>query len=138
VAVEPLPLASGAIELFEARARERVPGFAVDAANRAAVTEVVRLLDGLPLAIELAAARSQVLSPAQLVERMRDRFRLLAGVGGTAARQATLKAAIDWSWKLLTPWRAGALAQARCSRAASRSPPRRRCSTCRPGPSAPG
>ena len=110
--VEPLPLATGAIELFAARARERVPGFAVNDANRAAVTEVVRLLDGLPLAIELAAARAQVLSPAQLVERMRDRFRLLSGVGGAAARQATLKAAIDWSWKLLTPWEQAALAQA--------------------------
>ena len=112
VPVEPLPLESGAIELFAARARERVPGFAVDDANRVAVVEVVRLLDGLPLAIELAAARSQVLSPARLVERMRDRFRLLAGVGGTAARQATLKAAIDWSWKLLTPCEQAALAQA--------------------------
>src|SRR6185295_11545650 len=73
VPVEPLPLDTGAIELFAARARERLPGFVVDDANRQAVTEVVRLLDGLPLAIELAAARTQVLSPAQLVERMRDR-----------------------------------------------------------------
>jgi class 3 adenylate cyclase len=112
VPVEPLPLDTGAIELFAARARERAPGFVVDAANRRAVTEVVRLLDGLPLAIELAAARAQVLSPAQLVERMRDRFRLLAGASGPATRQATLKAAIDWSWKLLTPWEQAALAQA--------------------------
>ena len=77
--------------------------------NRAAVAEVVRLLDGLPLAIELAAARVRVLSPAQLVERMRDRFTLLAGARGAAARQATLRAAIDWSWELLTPWEQGAL-----------------------------
>ncbi|MEO5881543.1 MAG: tetratricopeptide repeat protein [Caldimonas sp.] len=110
--VEPLPLDTAAIELFAARARERLPLFAITEANRGAVIEVVRLLDGLPLAIELAAARVQVLSPAQLVERMRDRFRLLAGVGGVAARQATLKAAIDWSWKLLTPWEQAALAQA--------------------------
>ena len=65
----------------------------------------------LPLAIELAAARVRVLSPAQLVERMRDRFRLLAGARGAAARQATLRAAIDWSWDLLAPWEQAALAQ---------------------------
>ena len=71
----------------------------------------MRLLDGLPLAIELAAARVRVLSPAQLVERLRDRFALLAGARGAAARQATLRAAIDWSWELLTPWEQAALAQ---------------------------
>jgi predicted ATPase/class 3 adenylate cyclase len=110
--VEPLPLDKEAIELFAARARAQRPDFVVGEANRDAVAEVVRLLDGLPLAIELAAARVQVLSPAQIVERMRDRFRLLAGAGGAAARQATLKAAIDWSWNLLAPWEQAALAQA--------------------------
>ena len=110
--VEPLPIDKEAIELFAARARAQRPDFVVGDTNRDAVAELVRLLDGLPLAIELAAARVQVLSPAQIVERMRDRFRLLAGVGGAAARQATLKAAIDWSWNLLTPWEQAALAQA--------------------------
>ena len=109
--VEPLPLEQEAIELFSARARAQRPDFVLDATNRAAVAEVVRLLDGLPLAIELAAARVRVLSPAQLVERMRNRFALLAGVRGAAARQATLRAAIDWSWDLLTPWEQAALAQ---------------------------
>ncbi len=112
--VEPLPLAgdaSDAIELFAARSRAQRPEFVVDAGNRAAVAEVVRLLDGLPLAIELAAARSRVLSPVQLVERMRNRFALLAGARGAAARQATLRAAIDWSWDLLAPWEQAALAQ---------------------------
>ena len=75
------------------------------------MTEVVRLLDGLPLAIELAAARVRVLSPNQLVERMRDRFKLLSGSGNAGTRQATLKAAIDWSWQLLEPWEQAALAQ---------------------------
>ena len=75
------------------------------------MSEVVRLLDGLPLAIELAAARVRMFSPAQLVERLRDRFLLLAGARGAAARQATLKAAIDWSWDLLAPWERAALAQ---------------------------
>ena len=109
--VEPLPLDGDAIELFVARARARRSDFVLSAANRSAVAEVVRLLDGLPLAIELAAARVGVLSPAQLVLRMKDRFHLLAGARGAAARQATLKAAIDWSWDLLTPWEQAALAQ---------------------------
>ncbi len=100
-----------AIELFVTRARAQQPDFVLSEANRAAVAEVVRLLDGLPLAIELAAARMRVLSPAQIVERMRDRFSLLAGTRGTTARQATLRAAIDWSWDLLTPWEQAALAQ---------------------------
>jgi predicted ATPase/class 3 adenylate cyclase/Tfp pilus assembly protein PilF len=109
--IEPLPLEKEAIDLFAARARAQRPEFVLGDANRAAVAEVVRLLDGLPLAIELAAARVRTLSPAQLVERMRDRFRLLAGARGAAARQATLRAAIDWSWDLLTPWEQAALAQ---------------------------
>ena len=67
------------------------PGFALTPANRAAVADIVRLLDGLPLAIELAAARIRVLSPAQIVARLQDRFRLLAGARGVAARQATLR-----------------------------------------------
>ncbi len=109
--IEPLHLEKDAIELFATRARAQRPDFVLGEGNRAAVAEVVRLLDGLPLAIELAAARVRVLSPAQLVERMRDRFQLLAGARGTAARQATLRAAIDWSWELLTPWEQAAFAQ---------------------------
>ena len=111
VPLEPFPLGVEALELFAVRARAQRPDFVLGAANRAAVVEVVRLLDGLPLAIELAAARVRVLSPAQLVERMRDRFALLAGARGPAARQATLRAAIDWSWDLLTAWEQAALAQ---------------------------
>lgn len=109
--VEPLQLEKDAIELFATRARAQKPDFVLGEGNRAAVAEVVRLLDGLPLAIELAAARVRVLSPAQIVERMRDRFSLLAGARGAAARQATLRAAIDWSWDLLTPWEQAAFAQ---------------------------
>jgi predicted ATPase/class 3 adenylate cyclase len=109
--IEPLELGHEAIELFETRARAQRPTFTLDASNKGAVAEVVRLLDGLPLAIELAAARVRVLSPAQIVERMAQRFQLLAGAKGVAARQATLKAAIDWSWELLTPWEQAALAQ---------------------------
>jgi len=109
--LEPLPVEMDAIDLFAARARQQRPDFALGPDNRAAVVEVVRLLDGLPLAIELAAARIRVLSPTQLVARMRDRFGLLAGAHGMSARQATLKSAIDWSWELLTPWEQAALAQ---------------------------
>lgn len=109
--IQPLQLEGEAIELFTTRARAQKPDFVSGEANRAMVAELVRLLDGLPLAIELAAARVRVLSPAQLVERMRDRFTLLAGARGSAARQATLKAAINWSWDLLAPWEQAAFAQ---------------------------
>ncbi|HMN75439.1 MAG TPA: tetratricopeptide repeat protein [Burkholderiaceae bacterium] len=109
--VEPLPLADDALTLFAERAAAQRPGFALDATNRADAAEVVRLLDGLPLAIELAAARLRVLSPAQLVERLKDRFTLLAGARGAAARQSTMKIAIDWSWNLLAAWEQAALAQ---------------------------
>ncbi|MCW5659217.1 MAG: tetratricopeptide repeat protein [Burkholderiaceae bacterium] len=111
VALDPLPVGSDAIELFVQRARAQQADFMLGEGNRAAVAEVVRLLDGLPLAIELAAARTRVLSPAQLVERLSDRFRVLAGARGAAARQATLRAAIDWSWNLLAPWEQAAFAQ---------------------------
>jgi predicted ATPase/class 3 adenylate cyclase/Tfp pilus assembly protein PilF len=110
-ALDPMDPAGDAIELFEVRARLQQPGFAINAANRASVAEIVQLLDGLPLAIELAAARVRVLSLAQIVLRMKDRFVLLTGARGAAARQATLKAAIDWSWELLTPSEQAALAQ---------------------------
>ncbi len=109
--IEPLLADSEAIDLFVARARMHRPAFALDAGNRAHVAEVVKLLDGLPLAIELAAARVRVLSPAQIVSRLRDRFALLAGGPGAAARQSTLRAAIDWSWQLLTVSEQAVLAQ---------------------------
>jgi predicted ATPase/class 3 adenylate cyclase/tetratricopeptide (TPR) repeat protein len=110
-ALEPLPLAGDAVALFAVRARAQHPDFRLDDANRADVERIVSLLDGLPLAIELAAARVRMLSPRQLVERLRDRFALLAGARGVAARQATLRAAIDWSWDLLAPWEQAAMAQ---------------------------
>ena len=108
--LDPLPLDSDAVELFRVRARAQRPEFSLDVDGAAAVARIVRLVDGLPLAIELAAARVRVLSLGQIAERMSDRFRVLAGAKGINARQATMKAAIDWSWDLLTPWEQRALA----------------------------
>ncbi len=111
LAIEPLPLQNDAVALFEVRALAQRADFTLDAQGRDAVAEVVRLLDGMPLAIELAAARVRVLSPAQIAQRMHDRFKLLTGAKGATARQATLRAAIDWSWELLEPWEQSAMAQ---------------------------
>jgi len=80
-------------------------------ADRPAVQRLVSLLDGLPLAIELAAARARVMSPGMLLERMGDRFKLLSTSGGRRDRQATLRAAFDWSWDLLSDADKAALAQ---------------------------
>ncbi|WP_433469476.1 LuxR C-terminal-related transcriptional regulator [Spirillospora sp. CA-128828] len=92
-----------AVELFADRARSVVPDFAVTDANRAAVEQVCRRLDGLPLAIELAAVRLRVLSVKQLLERLDDRFRLLTGGSRTVLpRHQTLRALIDWSHLLCT------------------------------------
>jgi predicted ATPase/class 3 adenylate cyclase len=108
-----LPLAPlelpDAVALFEARARQA--GAAVRDDDRATVAELVRLLDELPLAIELAAARARVMPPKILLERMSQRFRLLAAAGGRHARQTTLRAALDWSWDLLSADEQAALAQ---------------------------
>jgi predicted ATPase/DNA-binding SARP family transcriptional activator len=91
-----------AVRLFCERAAAADPGFILDAASAPAVAELCRRLDGLPLAIELAAARVRFLPPAEIAARLGDRFGLLAGGGRTvAARQRTLRATVDWSWELL-------------------------------------
>jgi predicted ATPase/DNA-binding winged helix-turn-helix (wHTH) protein len=97
------PLASSdAVQLFQERAREVHPGFALDDRNAPAVGEICKRLDGLPLAIELAAARVRALTVEQIVARLHDRFRLLADGRRTALpRQQTLKATLDWSYTLL-------------------------------------
>ena len=101
-----------AIQLFVDRARLRRPDFDLDEANAATVAELVRALDGIPLAIELAAARVRVLSPARLLERLPERFDLLStGRTDVTGRQATLRATIEWSWNLLEPWERAGLAQ---------------------------
>ncbi|MER5946180.1 AAA family ATPase [Streptomyces sp. NPDC001904] len=98
----PLPL-EGAAELFADRAAELLPGFRLDDGNRSDVLEVCRRLDCLPLAVELAVGRLRALSPAQLAERLDDRFRLLTGGGrDTPPRHQTLRTAIGWSHELCT------------------------------------
>jgi predicted ATPase len=101
--VPSLSLADEAIELFVDRARHARPDFAVDKDNAGALAEICRRLDGLPLAIELAAARVRALSLAEIVDSLHDRFRLLTGGARTAVRrQQTLRASVDWSHTLLT------------------------------------
>jgi predicted ATPase len=91
-----------AVRLFADRATTADPSFTLDAAGAPVVAELCRRLDGLPLAIELAAARVRFMSPAEIAARLDDRFRLLAGGDRTAdPRQQTLRATIDWSWDLL-------------------------------------
>jgi predicted ATPase/class 3 adenylate cyclase/DNA-binding CsgD family transcriptional regulator len=101
--VRSLSLADEAVELFTDRARRARPGFGVTDDNAARVTEICRRLDGMPLAIELAAARVRALSLAEIVDGLHDRFRLLTGGARTAVRrQQTLRASVDWSHALLT------------------------------------
>ena len=92
-----------AVRLFVERAVETLPSFTLDAANVSAVIEICRRLDGIPLALELAAARVNVLSVQEIAQGLGDRFRLLTGGRRTAVpRQQTLQALIDWSWDLLS------------------------------------
>ena len=92
-----------AIRLFVDRAAAADPAFQLDDRNAATVTEICRRLDGIPLAIELAAARVRVLSVDRIAARLSDRFKLLTGGDRTALkRQQTLRALIDWSHDLLT------------------------------------
>jgi predicted ATPase/class 3 adenylate cyclase len=94
--------AAEAVRLFAERASAVLPSFQLTPDNAEAVVEICRRLDGIPLAIELAAARVGVLSVGELVQRLDDRFRLLTGGRRTAVpRQQTLQALIDWSWDLL-------------------------------------
>ena len=89
--------------LFLARAETVVPGFGLTADNYLAVASLCRRLDGLPLAIELAAARIRVLAPQQIVDRLTDRFAVLPrGRRNAPERQQTLRACVDWSFDLCT------------------------------------
>lgn len=104
-----------AAELFHERALAALASYQRNAVGDRAVAQLVHLLDGLPLAIELAAPRVRVMAPAQLLARMGDRFRLLAVQGGQQAgrndRQATLQNALQWSWELMSEAERHTLAQ---------------------------
>jgi predicted ATPase/class 3 adenylate cyclase/DNA-binding CsgD family transcriptional regulator len=101
--VPSLSLADEAIELFADRARLAQTGFIVTEDNAAVLVEICARLDGVPLAIELAAARVRALSLAEILDSLHDRFRLLTGGARTAVRrQQTLRASVDWSHALLT------------------------------------
>ncbi|RKT54679.1 BTAD domain-containing putative transcriptional regulator [Saccharothrix australiensis] len=93
---------SDAVRLFVARATAAAPDFRVEPGSAAAVATICRRLDGIPLALEMAAARLRVMSVADLAARLDDRFRLLtATLRAVPTRQRTLRATIDWSWDLL-------------------------------------
>jgi len=93
-----------AMRLFVERATAVAPDFVVSDRDRVMIARICRRLDGLPLAIELAAARLRVLSPEQILHRLDDRFRLLsAGTRGVMPRHQTLHAVIDWSYQLCSP-----------------------------------
>ncbi len=117
--VPPLRMPSGpddvrsseAVQLFVERARTARPGFEPAPGDDTSFAEIVRQLDGMPLAIELAAARMAVLSPQQLLQRLPRRFDLLVGSRGAKEHQATLRDTIDWSWQSLSKAEAAALAQ---------------------------
>ncbi|WP_040699340.1 protein kinase domain-containing protein [Nocardia vinacea] len=93
-----------AVTLFADRAAAAVAGFELDENNKAAVTRICARLDGLPLAIELAAARMRAMSPEQVLQRLDDRYALLTRGSRTApTRQQTLRWCVDWGYELCTP-----------------------------------
>jgi predicted ATPase/DNA-binding CsgD family transcriptional regulator len=93
-----------AIQLFVERATAVAPDFVVTDRDRTTLARICRRLDGLPLAIELAAARLRVLTPEQILHRLDDRFRLLsAGSRAVLPRHQTLRAVVDWSYELCSP-----------------------------------
>nr|WP_238391811.1 MULTISPECIES: LuxR C-terminal-related transcriptional regulator [unclassified Mycolicibacterium] len=101
--VPSLALADEALELFRDRACHARPGFTLTDSNSVAATEICRRLDGVPLAIELAAVRVRAMSLTEILDGLHDRFRLLTGGVRTAVRrQQTLRASVDWSHALLT------------------------------------
>ena len=112
--VEPLRLPTGrransfivlaespAVRLFVERVRDYDPSFDLDASNAQEIGEICRRLDGLPLALELAASRLKLLSPAMLLARLAQRLDILKGGRGKDVRHRTLRATIDWSYRLL-------------------------------------
>jgi transcriptional regulator with XRE-family HTH domain len=116
-----------AVQLFAERAASVLPSFALTERNAPAVAQLCRRLDGIPLALELAAARATVLSVEQLAERLDDALRLLTAGSRTApARQQTLRATLDWSYSLLTDLERRLFVRLAVFSGAGHSKPRRR------------
>ena len=103
-AVDPLPIETDAVALFAERAEDSRRDFTLGPANQDTIAEICRHLDGVPLAIELAAARIRSMTPDDLLARLGDRFRVLSAgrQAGRPERQATLRATLDWSYDLLS------------------------------------
>jgi predicted ATPase/Tfp pilus assembly protein PilF len=110
LALAPLQ-AKDAVSLFLRRAESAKQGLAINDADNSSIEKLVTMLDGLPLAIELAAARMRVMTTSDLLTRMNERFNLLSSRSGRQDRQATLRAAFDWSWDLLDASEMSALTQ---------------------------
>ncbi len=110
ISLDPMDFDDGK-SLFLDRAIAARSDLLLDAEDQLAIGKLVALLDGLPLAIELAAARVRLWSPRLLLARMKDRFKLLAARTGRPDRQSTLRATLDWSWDLLSPLEQMAFAQ---------------------------
>lgn len=102
MSVQPLAPATAGVELFVSRAKQHDVTFELTDANEAAVREIAERLDGIPLAIELAAARIRLMTPEELVGGLDDRFRLLGGSGQRNGRDA-LRETVQWSYQMLSP-----------------------------------
>ncbi len=111
VLLEPLPV-KDAVDMFVCRSHAQHPTLTFEPIESAAIEELVALLDGLPLAIELAVGRLGVMSPRTMLRRVGQRFKLLTTQRGRLKRQSTLRATFDWSWDLLTGGERSLLAQA--------------------------
>jgi predicted ATPase/class 3 adenylate cyclase len=103
--VQPLAPATAGVELFVSRAKQHDVTFELTDANEAAVREIAQRLDGIPLAIELAAARIRLMTPEELVGGLDDRFHLLGGSGQGNGRDA-LRETVQWSYQMLSPQQA--------------------------------
>jgi tetratricopeptide (TPR) repeat protein len=106
--IEPLSIDAG-VDLLVARARQLLPRLQISGSEAEAVREIVRLVDGMPLSLELAGARMRQMSAGQILAHMRHRFSLLTG--GASSRHETLVATIEGSWELLRPWERAAWTQ---------------------------
>lgn len=125
------------VRLFAERAAEVVPGFRLDQDNAADVAQICFRLDGIPLALELAAARVRMLAPRQIAERLDDALTLLGqGSRHAVTRHQTLLATLQWSHQLLSPRSGCSSGGWRCSPAASRWRPSSRCAPTAPAPRA--